>query len=133
MRLEKLTGAIASARGHLEASMKSVPKGSGEDVSGIVWRAAADLEYALFLFSIMHQDESKSSSWRLGLRSKDVEVDSVLVSTRDLLEEAGSKIEAGELREAYKKTWMARGYLLRLHNSFEKRRKLKMAAKKSSE
>jgi hypothetical protein len=133
MRLEKLTGAIASARGHLEDSMKSVPKGSGEDVSGSVWSAAADLEYALFLFSILHQDESRSSSWRLGLRSKDVEVDSVLASTRDLLEEAESKIEAGELREAHKKTWMARGYLLRLHNFFEKRRKLKKAAKKSSE
>ena len=131
MRLEKLTGAIVSARGHLEDSMKVVSKGSDEDVSGIVWRAAADLEYALFLFSIMHQGESGSSSWKLGLRSKDVEVDSVLASTRDLLEEAESKIEAGELREAHQEIWMARGYLLRLQEFFEKKRKLN-AAKKSS-
>ena len=131
MRLEKLTGAIVSARGHLEDSMKVVSKGSDEDVSGIVWRAAADLEYALFLFSIIHQGESGSSSWKLGLRSKDVEVDSVLASTRDLLEEAESKIEAGELREAHQEIWMARGYLLRLQEFFEKKRKLN-AAKKSS-
>jgi hypothetical protein len=132
MRLEKLTRAIASARGHLEDSMKVVSKGNYEDVSGIVWRVAADIEYALFLFSIMHQDESRSSSWKLDLRSKDVEVDSVLASTRDLLEEAESKIEAGEIREAHQKTWMARGYLLKLQEFFEKKRKLKKAAKKSS-
>jgi hypothetical protein len=103
-----------------------------DEVSGLVWQAAADLEYALFLFSIMHRDESESSSWKLGLHSKDVEVDSVLASTRDLLEEAESKIKAGALREAHKKTWMARGYLLRLHEFFEKRKKLEKAAKKSS-
>ena len=132
MKLEKLTRAITSARSHLEDSMKVVSKGNGEDVSSIVWRAAADLEYALFLFSIMREDESRSSSWKLGLRSKDVEVDSVLASTRDLLEEAESKIEAGELREAHQKTWMARGYLLKLQEFFEKRRKPRKAAKKSS-
>ncbi len=132
MRLEKLTRAIASARGHLEDSMKVVSKGNYEDVSGIVWRVAADIEYALFLFSIMHQDESRSSSWKLDLRLKDVEVDPVLASTRNLLEEAESKIEAGEIREAHQKTWMARGYLLKLQEFFEKKRKLKKAAKKSS-
>ena len=130
MKLEKLARAITSATGYLEDSMKVISK--MDDVSGLVWRAAADLEYALFLFSIMHPDESESSSWKLGLHSKDVEVDSVLASTRDLLEEAENKIKAGALREAHEKTWMARGYLLRLHEFFEKRKKLEKAAKKSS-
>ena len=133
MKLEKLTGAITSAMGYLEDSMKVVPKGNDEDVSGLVWRAAADLEYTLFLFSIMHQDESESSSWKLGLHSKDIEIDSVLASTRDLLKEAKSSMKAGELREAHKKAWMARGYLLKLQEFFEKRRKLEKAAKKSSQ
>ena len=110
--------------------MKAVSK--MDDASGLVWRAAADLEYALFLFSIMHQDESESSSWRLSPHLKKVEVESVLASTRDILKEAESKTNAGELREAHKKTWMARGYLLRLQEFFEKRRKLKKAAEKSS-
>lgn len=132
MRLEKLTRAITSAMGYLEDSMKVVSKGNDEDVSGLVWRAAADLEYALFLFSIMHQDESESSSWKLGLHSKDVEIDSALASTRDLLKEATSIMKAGEIREAHKKTWMARGYLLRLQEFFEKKRKLQKAVKKSS-
>ena len=125
MSLEKITEAIKSA-------MKNLSKDNEEDVSGFVWQAAADLEYALFLFSVMHQDESESSSWKLSLRSKDVEIDSVLASTRDMLKEAEGKIETGKVREAHKKTWMARGYLLRLQEFFEKRRKLQKAAKKSS-
>jgi len=130
MRLEKVTRAITSAMGYLQDSMKVVSK--MDEVSGLVWQAAADLEYALFLFSIMHRDEFESSLWKLGLHSKDVEVDSVLASTLDLLKEAKSSIKAGELREAHEKTWMARGYLLRLHEFFEKRKKLERAAKKSS-
>jgi hypothetical protein len=132
MQQEKLTSAIASAMGYLKDSIKLMSQENDEDVSDLVWRAAADLEYALFLFSIMNQNESQSSSWKLGLRSKEVEVASVLTSTRDLLEETEGKIKAGELREAHKKIWMARGYLLKLQKFFEKKRKLEKAAKKSS-
>lgn len=127
MRLEKLTRAITSAMGCLEDSMKAVSQGN-DDVNSLIWRAAADLEYALFLFSIMHQDESESSSWKQGLHSKEVEIESVLKSAMDMLQKAESSIKTGELRDAHKKTWMARGYLLRLQEFFEKRRKLKKAA-----
>ena len=132
MKQEKLTSAVASAMGYLKDSVKLMSKGNDEDVSDLVWRAAADLEYALFLFSIMNQNGSQSSSWKLGLSSKEVEVESILASARDLLEEGESKIEAGELREAHKEVWMARGYLLKLQEFFEKRRRLEKAAKKSS-
>jgi len=116
-----LTRAITSAMGYLEDSMKIVSR--MDDVSSLIWRAAADLEYALFLFSVMNQDESESSSWKLGLHSKEVEIESVLKSAMDLLQKAESSIKTGELRDAHKKTWMARGYLLRLQEFFEKRRR----------
>ncbi len=130
MSLEKLITAITSAMNCLEASMNVGSK--VDDVSSLVWRAAADLEYALFLFSIMHQDESESSSWKIDLHSKDVEIESVLRSAMEMLQRAESKIKDGELREAHKETWMARGYLLKLQEFFEKRRKLQKAAEKSS-
>lgn len=132
MSLEKLAEAITSATDYLEDSMKTVSKEDDEDVSGLVWRAAAELEYALFLFSIMHQDASEGSSWNLRLRSKDVKVDSVLSSTIDLLKEAASSMEDGDLLEAHKKTWIARGYLLKLHTFFEKQRRRKKTGEKSS-
>ncbi len=132
MSLEKLAETVKSAMVYLEDSIKTVSKEDDEDVSGLVWRAAAELEYALFLFSIMHQDAPEGSSWKLRLRLKDIEVDSVLSSTRDLLKEAASSMEDGNLLEAHKKTWMARGYLLKLHTFFEKQRKRKKTGKKSS-
>ncbi|NIP67459.1 hypothetical protein GWN63_05310 [Candidatus Bathyarchaeota archaeon] len=130
--LKKLTKAIASAIEYLEASMKVASKGNDQEVSRPIWGAAADLEYALFLFSIL-QEESASSSWKLKSPSKDFEIHSFLTSARDLLTEAKTEIEQEELDEAHKKTWMARGYLLKLHNFFEKKqRKKKKAAKKSA-
>jgi hypothetical protein len=131
MRTEKLTKAIKSATGYLEDSTKTSSR-KDDDVSGLVWRAAAELEYALFLFSVMHQGETEGSSWKLRLRSKDVELNPVLASAKDLLGEAESELEAGALLEAHEKTWMARGYLLKLQQFFEKERRRKKAAKKSS-
>ncbi|MFQ6065328.1 MAG: hypothetical protein ACE5L6_07615 [Candidatus Bathyarchaeia archaeon] len=131
MSVKKLTTAITSAMNHLEASMNVGSK--VDDVSRLVWRAAADLEYALFLFSIISQDESESSSWKIDLRSKEVEIKSVSRSAMERLQRAQSKIKDGKLREAHKETWMARGYLLKLQEFFEKRRrKLQKAAEKSS-
>jgi hypothetical protein len=45
----------------------------------------------------------------------------LLISAQDLLEEARNSFEADELHEAHKKTWMARGQLLRVHDLLEKK------------
>ena len=119
---QKIIGAIKSAINHLESSMNCLVNSDENGVTGAVWRAAADLEYANFLFSVM-QDESESRSWKLDLRSKQVEIGPLLVSAQDLLREAEIGLDVSELREAYKKTWMARGYLLKVQEILEKRRK----------
>lgn len=103
--------------------MKALAKKDEKNLVNLVWRAGADLEYALFLFFLMHQDESESSSWKVDPHSKQVEISSTLLSVQDLLREAKDNVEAGELLVAHKKTWMARGYLLRVHGTFEKKRK----------
>jgi len=103
--------------------MKTLAKKDEKNLMNLVWRAGADLEYALFLFSLMHQNESESSSWKIDSHSKQVEISSTLSFVQDLLREAKDNMEAGELLDAHKKTWMARGYLLRVHDTFEKKRK----------
>ena len=119
---QKIIGAIKSAINHLESSMNCLVNSDENGVTGAVWRAAADLEYTNFLFSVM-QDESESRSWKLDLRSKQVEIGPLLVSTQDLLREAEIGLDVGKLHEVYKKTWMARGYLLKVQEILEKRRK----------
>ncbi len=123
MKQEKIVESIASAINRLEGSMKALAKKDEKNLVNLVWRAGADLEYALFLFSLMHQNESESSSWKIDLHSKQVEISSILSSVQNLLREAKDNMEAGELLGAHKKTWTARGYLLRVHDTFEKKRR----------
>jgi len=120
---QKIIEVIRSAISHLESSMKALVNRDENGVADSVWRAAADLEYGNFLFSINIQDESESTSWKLDPRSKQVEIGPLLMSAQDLLRDAEKGLDVGELREAYKKTWMARGYLLKVQGILEKRRK----------
>jgi len=120
--------ALTSAISHLENSMKALVNKDENRVMASVWKAAADLEYANFLFSIT-RDEPKSHSWKLDLRSKQVEIGPLLVSAQDRIKEAKSDLDADGLLKAYKKTWMARGYLLKVSDIFQKAQKNKSAKK----
>ena len=123
MKQENILKTITSAIAHLENSMEALAKKAEKKVVHFTWRAASDLEYALFLFSLMHQDETESSSWKLNPHTKQVEIGPLLISAQDLLKEAKNSFEADELHQAHKKTWMARGHLLRLHDFLEKKQR----------
>jgi len=119
---QRIIEAVKSAINHLERSVKALMDRDEKGVVTSVWRAAADLEYANFLFSIM-QDESGSRSWKVDLGSKQMEIGPLLVSAQDLLKEAESGLNINELHEAYRKTWIARGYLLKVQGILDKRQK----------
>lgn len=123
MKSEKILSTITSAISHLEDSMEAFAKKKETALMNNVWRAAADLEYTLFLFSLKHQNEPRSSSWKLDSHSKQSEIEPLLASTKDLLETAKESINANNFLEAHKKAWLARGQLLRIHDTFEKKRK----------
>jgi hypothetical protein len=119
---KSISETLTSAISHLENSMKALVNKDENRVMASVWKAAADLEYTNFLFSIT-RDKPKSSSWKLDLRSKQVEIGPLLVSAQDLIKEAKSDLDANELPKAYKKTWMARGYLLKVSDILQKAQK----------
>jgi hypothetical protein len=127
---KRIIEALTSAINHLENSMKALVNRDENRVMSSVWKAASDLEYANFLFSIT-QDEPKSHSWKLDLRSKQVEIGPLLVSAQDLIKEAKSDLDANGSLEAYKKTWMARGYLLKVYDTLQKAQK-KSGSKKET-
>ncbi len=123
MKHEKMMSAIKSAIENLENSMKALAERDEKTMQNHVWHAAADTEYALFLFSIRHQDESEDSSWKTSFHVKQMEIGPALALAQELLEEAVKNMEADELKEAYKKTWMAQHYLLEAQKIFEKRQR----------
>jgi len=112
MRKKKIVWAITSAIKYFEESMKALVEKDEQGVMDSIWEASAELEYALFLFSLIQQEEVERSSWKLDLPSKQVEVRPILLSAQNLLKEAKSCIDIGELGKAHKKTWIARGLLL---------------------
>ncbi len=119
---KNITEALTSAISHLENTMKALVSKDENKVMTSVWKSAADLEYANFLFSII-QEKQKSHSWKLDLRSKQVEIGPLLVSAQDLVKEAKRDLDANGLPETYKKTWMARGYLLKVSDILQKAQK----------
>ena len=121
MKQDNILKAITSSIAYLEGSMEALTKKDEKKVAHSAWRAASDLEYALFLFSLVNQDEPERRSWKLDPKPKQLEIEPLLVSAQNLIREAKSSFEADEVNEAHKKTWMARGQLLRVHDLLEKK------------
>ena len=123
MQVQKISKTVTAALTYIEDSREAHAKSDENKVIDMTWHAASDLEYGLFLFSLLHQDETRSSSWKLP-SSKQPEIESLLASSQNLLREAAESLEADDHREAYKKTWIARGQLLRIHDFFEKKQRV---------
>ncbi|MEA2089177.1 MAG: hypothetical protein U9O89_00230 [Thermoproteota archaeon] len=120
---KKIVGATESAADHLERSIKALENDDEKKLEGLIWQAAAELEYTLFLFSVGYKNEIEKSSWKHHSSSKKLEVEPALIEARDLVKEAKTGVDADELSEAYKKTWKARGRLLTVQKILEKKRK----------
>ncbi|UCC57939.1 MAG: hypothetical protein JSW14_06140 [Candidatus Bathyarchaeum sp.] len=120
MQVQKISKAVTSALAYLEASIEVYAKGDEKKVIQLTWHAASNLEYGLFLFTLIHHDETRRTSWKLP-PSKQHKTEALLTSTQTLLQEATKSLKASDLKEAYKKTWLARGQLLRIHDFFEKK------------
>jgi len=124
METEKLIEAVASAVDNLEEAIKALIERDERETLRRVWRAAADSEYALFLFSINSNTSPEDSHPRkFSLNPKNMETGPALTLAQELLKEVEGNIRAGDFLEAHRKTWMARSYLLEAQGTFEKRRK----------
>jgi hypothetical protein len=121
MQLQKLSKTVTSALAYIEDAILAQAEGNEEKVTQLTWRAASDIEYGLFIFSLKHS-KKQSSSWKFP-QIKQPKIESLLAATQDILEEAAKSLEAEDLKEAHKKMWMARGQLLRIHDFFEKKQK----------
>lgn len=127
MKKEQLVEAVVSAINSLEEAVKALADKDEEKLSGQLWQASADSEHALFLFSLTQPEEptGSGSSWKSKIRLKKVDVESALALTNDLLRDAKENIQKDGFQEAYEKTWMARGYLLKAQQIIERAKKEK--------
>jgi len=122
MQLQDISQTIISALEYLRKAADANIKQNEKEVKWLTWRASSDLEYGLFLFGLYYKEENKSSLWKLPA-SKQSKIDSLIDSTQEILKEAEKNFELNNLEEAYKKMWVAKIQLLRVHDLFEKKRK----------
>ena len=123
MQNEKITKTLNSALSHIENAVKLQDHCNDKLVEQLTWKASSDLEYALFLFSLDYPEEKLKTSKKINPRQLDLK--KTLVFTRNILKEGLTDFSADHLDEFYKKTWIVKEQMLRIHNFFEKKRKKK--------
>jgi hypothetical protein len=127
---EKILKALKSAITHLDNSMLTMDKKDDNSVADSVWHTAAELEYALFLFSITVQGEIDKTKWKLNPKLKKVEVGPMLVTARELLDKAEKCVTNENLLDAYKNAYIARHFILKLQKDFTRKKREALKKKK---
>ncbi len=120
---EKILGALKSATTYLEISTSALSRKDDDSFADSLWHVGAELEYALFLFSITSQNENLTSKLKLLSESKKDEIVSTLVDLRNLLEEAKRFVLNEKLVDAYKNVHVARQYLLKIKGDLAKKKR----------
>ena len=118
---EKILQSLKSAMMYLENSAIALDKKDEKLLADSIWHVAAELEYALFLLSIKMQNEISVLKPKSNLESKKVDVDSMMVDVKNLLNEAEMSVLNGRLHNAYKSAMLQGIVYLRLRKTLPKR------------
>jgi hypothetical protein len=117
----KISNALKSAAAYLENSISALNKKDESSFADSLWHVAAELEYALFLFSITFPDESNLSSWKRNPKLK-IETGSTLAEVKNLLNKAERFVVEERLLDAYKSAYVARHYVLKTQEDLAKKK-----------
>jgi hypothetical protein len=120
---EKILKPLKSTIVYLEKSMQALNKRDENLFDGNLWHAAAELEYALFLFSIMFQNESSLLKWKPNAELKKTESGPTLIEAQNLLNKAEKFMVNEKLLDAYKSASIARHYMLKVHEDLAKKKR----------
>ena len=123
MNRERILSALTSAISNLENSIVLASNKKEEEISDVVWQACADVEYSLFLLSLLRSEETERFALSRRFSSKQKEMPA-LSSALDMLIEARGNVENGALVVAQEDAWRARNYLFSVQEILEKSRKI---------
>ncbi len=117
---EKLFKALESATHHLKEVISTLNM-EFKDFEYAVWHLAADLEYALLLFSLL-LGEHNASSWRPN-PDGNMDLSKTINSIRELLDKSVKALADGNQLEAYKFAYIARHHVFKIQEDISKRKR----------
>ncbi len=120
---EKILKSLKSATTHLENSMLALNKKDENAFADSLWHVGAELEYALFLFSLTFQNESNLPKWKSNPEQKSTEAGPILAKVQNLLDEAEKHIINGKSLDAYKSAYVARHHVLKVQEELAKKKR----------
>jgi len=120
---EKILKSLKSAVTSLEKSMQALNKKDETSFAGSLWHAAAELEYALFLFSMSFQNESDRLKWKPNPELKKIENGPALVEVQNMLNKAEKCMANEKLLDAYKNAYIARNYILKVQEDLARKKR----------
>ncbi len=123
---EKLFKALESATHYLKEVISTLNV-DFKDFEYAVWHLAADLEYALLLFSLL-LGEHDASSWRPNSVGN-MDLSKTIDSIRDLLDRSIKALAVGNKLDAYKFAYMARHHVFIIQEDISKRKKQEVGKK----
>lgn len=123
MANEKISRALESATTHLKNSMVALNKKDESSFADSLWHTAAELEYALFLFSILFPEESEVSRLKPNPDLKKMGTGSILIEVSKLLNEAEKFVVNESLLDAYRSVYVARNCILRVQEDIAKKKR----------
>lgn len=120
---EKILKTLKTANGYLENSIGALNKNDEKLLADSLWHTAAELEYALFLFSVTLQNENNVAHWKQNPEAKKFDAMPNLGEVQSLLNEAEKCLANEKLSEAYKNVYFARHFVLRIQESLAKKKR----------
>ncbi|MGQ9538687.1 MAG: hypothetical protein ACUVTE_03775 [Candidatus Bathycorpusculaceae bacterium] len=120
---DKILKTLESALNHLKLSTSNLKSRDENAFSNSVWHVAAELEYALFLFSLTVENKHDTLKVKLNPEPKNLQFDKVMVEVEDLIEEAKKSTGNGNLLEAYKSVYTARHRIFKVQEILAKKKR----------
>ncbi|MCS7125032.1 MAG: hypothetical protein NZ932_06455 [Candidatus Bathyarchaeota archaeon] len=120
---ERISRALLSVLDYLNKSISNFKNEDEKAFFSDVWHVAAELEYTLFLLSLIVGNENNTSQTKLNHELKSLPTDQVMLKVKDLVSEAQESIRNGDFMKAYKSAYLARHYVFRVQESLTEKKR----------
>lgn len=119
---DRILKALSSALQYANKSVSALESGDENSFLNNLWHVAAELEYALFLFSLALKIEQNVQMPKLNPNPRGMQTNSIMLKVKELIERAQNILRGVDLLNAHRNTYMARYYIFKLQENLDRKR-----------